>query len=105
MALDLAQHPQWLERLSFVNHEMQALENADALLVVTEWKHFHNPDFEAMRMLMRSPLVLDGRNLYNPDTLQDAGIAYRGMGRRNQLSAGLYPQNPVTTDSTLLAQT
>ena len=50
-------------------------------------------------MLMRTPLVLDGRNLYNPDTLQDAGIAYRGIGRRNQLTVGVYPQTTETSSA------
>ena len=99
IGLDLAEHPEWIDRLQFVEHEMQAIENTDALLIVTEWKHFHNPDFEAMRMLMRTPLVLDGRNLYNPDTLQDAGIAYRGIGRRNQLTVGVYPQTTETSSA------
>jgi UDPglucose 6-dehydrogenase len=90
IARDLSEHPQWLDRLTYADHEMQALENADALLIVTEWKHFHNPDFEALRLLMRTPLILDGRNLYNPETLQENGIAYRGIGRRNHLTIGAY---------------
>ena len=44
----------------------EALEGADALAIVTEWKHFVNPDFDEMRRLMRQPVIFDGRNLYRP---------------------------------------
>jgi UDPglucose 6-dehydrogenase len=57
----------------------------DALIILTEWKNFHNPDFQAMKLAMRTPYILDGRNLYNPDALADLGIAYQGIGRRNDL--------------------
>jgi UDPglucose 6-dehydrogenase len=63
----------------------EAATNADALLVVTEWKTFHHPDFEMLKECMNQPLILDGRNLYDPKMLQDLGIAYQGIGRRNQL--------------------
>jgi len=53
---------------------------------LTEWKNFHNPDFQAMKLKMRTPYILDGRNLYNPDALADLGIAYQGVGRRNDLA-------------------
>jgi UDPglucose 6-dehydrogenase len=89
LAQDLADEPALLERLQFVPQEMQALQGADALLVVTEWKNFHNPDFETLRETMRTPLILDGRNLYNPEALQEAGIAYQGIGRRNSLALHL----------------
>ncbi|MEN9437504.1 MAG: UDP-glucose 6-dehydrogenase TuaD [Pseudomonadota bacterium] len=71
--------------ISFADTPMNALDGADALLVVTEWKSFHNPDFEDMKHRMRVPLVLDGRNLYHPAHLQQLGIAYHGIGRRNAL--------------------
>ena len=76
-----------LERFEIVGTDMQALEGADALMVLTEWKNFHNPDFEAMKAAMRKPLILDGRNLYNPEALSQLGIAYQGVGRRNDLAS------------------
>ena len=85
LAQDMADEPERLQHLHFVTHEMQALDNADALLVVTEWKNFHNPDFDAMKEAMRIPLVVDGRNLYDPHSLMEMGIAYQGIGRRNAL--------------------
>ena len=83
--LDMADTPHWLDRLELTDNDLHACENADALLVVTEWKNFHNPDFIALRNTMRTPLILDGRNLYNPETLLELGIAYQGVGRRNAL--------------------
>ncbi|MEY4340830.1 MAG: UDP-glucose 6-dehydrogenase TuaD [Pseudomonadota bacterium] len=74
-----------LKNLTLVAHDMDALKDVDALLILTEWKNFHNPDFQAMKLSMRTPYILDGRNLYNPDALADLGIAYQGIGRRNEL--------------------
>jgi UDPglucose 6-dehydrogenase len=74
-----------LKNLTLVAHDMDALKDVDALLILTEWKNFHNPDFQAMKLSMRMPYILDGRNLYNPDALADLGIAYQGIGRRNEL--------------------
>jgi UDPglucose 6-dehydrogenase len=82
---DFAGDEQALERFELVGNEMQALEGADALMVLTEWKNFHNPDFVAMKALMRKPFILDGRNLYNPEALSELGMAYQGVGRRNDL--------------------
>jgi UDPglucose 6-dehydrogenase len=75
-----------LNKFTLVNHDMDALDGVDALMVLTEWKNFHNPDFQAMKLKMRTPYILDGRNLYNPDALADLGIAYQGVGRRNDLA-------------------
>jgi UDPglucose 6-dehydrogenase len=75
---------------------MDALQDADALMILTEWKNFHNPDFQAMKLRMRTPYILDGRNLYNPDALADLGIAYQGVGRRNELVKLMVA--PVTSD-------
>jgi UDPglucose 6-dehydrogenase len=83
---DLHDREEWLTRLEMVKHDMDALEGADALLILTEWKNFHNPDFEAMKASMRHANIFDGRNLYNPEALQELGIAYQGVGRRNALA-------------------
>jgi UDPglucose 6-dehydrogenase len=86
LAEDLADIPQGLERLHFMPDALSALKDADALLVMTEWKQFHNPDFEQIRSLLKFPLIFDGRNLYDPQILQSLGIAYQGVGRRNELA-------------------
>ncbi len=67
--------------LDFVDQPMDALEGADALIVVTEWKAYRTPDFERMRRLLRQPLVFDGRNLYEPALMQDMGLEHIGIGR------------------------
>ena len=54
------------ERLAYCDRPYGALEQADALAVVTEWNEFRNPDFEVMRRLMRQPIIFDGRNVYRP---------------------------------------
>jgi len=85
LTLDCADQKHGLKNFKLVDHDMDALHDVDALMVLTEWKNFHNPDFQAMKLSMRTPYILDGRNLYNPDALADLGIAYQGVGRRNEL--------------------
>ncbi|MFI5398203.1 MAG: UDP-glucose dehydrogenase family protein [Candidatus Binatia bacterium] len=62
-----------------VNYD--ALQDADALLVVTEWNEFRRPDFERMRLLMRRPVVFDGRNIYDPNQMRELGFVYYSVGR------------------------
>ena len=70
--------------------QYQALEGADALVVVTEWKTFRSPDFTRIREAMANPVVFDGRNIFNPLLVEEAGIAYYGVGRgRSVLGAPL----------------
>jgi UDPglucose 6-dehydrogenase len=85
LKLDCVDNEGLLSNFSLRSQEMDVLENADALMILTEWKNFHNPDFQAMKLRMRTPYILDGRNLYNPYALADLGIAYQGVGRRNEL--------------------
>ena len=59
-----------------------ALAGADALVIVTEWKEFRSPDFDAVREALRQPLIFDGRNLYEPDVVRDAGFEHFSIGRR-----------------------
>ena len=89
MQQDLGSDNAILENFSLAPTDMQALEGADALMVLTEWKNFHNPDFAAMKAVMNKPFILDGRNLYNPEALSELGIAYQGVGRRNDLAQWL----------------
>jgi len=58
-----------------------ALADADALVVVTEWKQFRSPDFARVRAALADDVIFDGRNLYHPDEVESAGIAYYGIGR------------------------
>jgi UDPglucose 6-dehydrogenase len=100
LRLDCANEAEILTRLTLAAHDMEALHDVDALLVLTEWKNFHNPDFQAMKRFMRSPYILDGRNLYNPEALADLGIAYQGIGRRNDLVN--LPADPILLEQTVL---
>ena len=62
-----------------------ALEGADALVVVTEWKQFRSPDFARLKAALADGVLFDGRNLYDPDEVEDAGLAYYGIGRGRSL--------------------
>ena len=67
--------------LSFAENQAQALEGADALVVVTEWKEFKSPDFDLIKASLKQPVVVDGRNLYDPQLMLALGIEYTGIGR------------------------
>ena len=69
------------EGLALVDHPMAAVQDASALLVVTEWREFRSPDFADLKARMKRPLVLDGRNLYDPGEMRALGIEYVGIGR------------------------
>jgi len=66
---------------SVVASAQAALEGADALLIVTEWREFRTPDFDHIKATLKQPLVLDGRNLYEPELMRSLGIDYVGIGR------------------------
>ena len=68
--------------LMLVDSPMDALEGADALLIVTEWKVFRSPNFDAMKSLLKAPLVFDGRNLYEPQAMREMGFDYYPIGRQ-----------------------
>jgi len=70
------------DRVTFCPRSYEALEDADALIVVTEWPEFYEPDFERMKTLMRRPAIFDGRNIYKPEHLRELGFHYEGIGRR-----------------------
>lgn len=59
----------------------ETLENADALVIVTEWQEFRSPDFNKIKSTLKDPVIVDGRNLYNPEQLKDLGFTYFGIGR------------------------
>ncbi|MPZ46674.1 MAG: nucleotide sugar dehydrogenase [Betaproteobacteria bacterium] len=75
---------EWFEsgQLELAEHQYDALEGADGLVLVTEWKPFRQPDLRAMRRIMRQHVVFDGRNQYDPDQMAEAGFEYFGIGRR-----------------------
>lgn len=64
-----------------------ALADADALVVVTEWKQFRSPDFQRLRQSLADAVIFDGRNLYHPDEVEAAGLAYYGIGRGRSIQS------------------
>jgi UDPglucose 6-dehydrogenase len=85
LQLDFADAPALLEQISFVagKDPMSALEGADALVIVTEWKAYRSPNLVKLKSMMKSPVIFDGRNLYEPAVMRQAGIAYQGIGRNS----------------------
>ena len=69
------------DRLIYCDRPYGALEEADGLAIVTEWQEFHRPDFALMRRLLRSPVIFDGRNIFEPKTVRALGFTYYGIGR------------------------
>jgi UDPglucose 6-dehydrogenase len=69
------------DNITFVESEYDALEGADAMLLVTEWHIFRLPDWQKMKGLMKQPLILDGRNQYEPQTMRELGFEYHSIGR------------------------
>ncbi|HZV23389.1 MAG TPA: UDP-glucose/GDP-mannose dehydrogenase family protein, partial [Luteimonas sp.] len=74
--------------LALCDSAAQALEGADALVVVTEWKQFRSPDFAMLRRTLGDAVIFDGRNLYVPGDVEAAGIAYYGIGRGRSIARG-----------------
>lgn len=68
-------------QMALVDHQYDALKDADAMVLVTEWKPFCQPDFNAMKRLMKNFVIIDGRNQYDPATLRAEGFIYSGIGR------------------------
>ncbi len=69
------------DKLVYAAQEMDALEGAHALAINTEWSEFRNPDFAEMHQRMASPVIFDGRNLYEPAQMKSAGFTYYSIGR------------------------
>jgi UDPglucose 6-dehydrogenase len=69
-------------RIQLLPNNYSCLEGADALLLVTEWQAFRNPNFERMKSLMSQPVIFDGRNIYDSENLREHGFTYYGVGKR-----------------------
>ena len=83
LALDLADAPVLLQNLQFADKQMQAVQGADALIIVTEWKAYRSPNWTALKAAMKTPVIFDGRNLYEPQAMREIGIDYVAIGRGN----------------------
>ena len=69
------------DEIQYVDNSYEALRNVDALLIATEWSAFRNPDFDKMQKLMKSPIIFDGRNLYDLETMNSKSFFYQSIGR------------------------
>ena len=70
------------DSITYAEDEYAALSGSDALLVVTEWNEFRNPDFELMKSKLNQPLIFDGRNIFEPDKMMELGFTYYSIGRK-----------------------
>jgi UDPglucose 6-dehydrogenase len=80
-AMDLNDEPEARARLHFTNTQDETLAGADALVIVTEWKEFKSPDFGHLKSVLKTPVIFDGRNLYEPEAMAELGIDYYAIGR------------------------
>ena len=69
------------EGVEFCDDPYAAIEGADALAIVTEWKAFRSPDFARIKSALAEPVIFDGRNLYDPAVVSAAGLEYHAIGR------------------------
>jgi UDPglucose 6-dehydrogenase len=105
--LDLADAPALLRNIRFVDQPMDAVHGADALVIVTEWKAYRSPDWAEMKAALRAPIVFDGRNLYEPQQLAQAGFELYGIGRGNtrHIEPGWYGNGALPTPQAAVTST
>lgn len=70
------------DTITYAENEADTLKNADALLVLTEWNEFRNPDFDEIKKTLKNPVIFDGRNIYSPDKMSELGFTYYSIGRK-----------------------
>lgn len=96
------------ERVHYARNQYDALEDAHAMILVTEWSEFRNPDFERIQATMKHPVVFDGRNVYALDKMQQMGFYYHSIGRQvvnaHLLQGIKIPQRGGAVASTTMAQ-
>jgi UDPglucose 6-dehydrogenase len=95
VAMDVCkqQHPDL--RIHYAASAMDAAEEADAIVVVTEWKEFAALDLRSLADRMRLPVLIDGRNIYNPDAAAAAGFDYTGIGRPHKAARKAAAADPI----------
>ncbi|MFC5498393.1 UDP-glucose dehydrogenase family protein [Caenimonas terrae] len=81
LAVDFAEAPALLDRIRFAGKPMEAVQDADALIIVTEWKAYRSPNWTALKTAMKAPVIFDGRNLYEPHAMRQNGVHYIAVGR------------------------
>jgi UDPglucose 6-dehydrogenase len=83
-AMEEAQHfyLKDIQQTKYFNSKYETLQNADAMILLTEWKEFRSPDFEELRIQLKQPIIFDGRNQYNDYQLQKRGFEYFQIGKK-----------------------
>ncbi len=89
-----------LDMVTFCENAYAVAEQVDALVVVTEWKEFRDMNMRHVRELMRRPVLIDGRNIFDPTQMDRYGFIYRGMGRGNAPAPSILPPTDSTSNST-----
>lgn len=84
-AMETSQNLYLKDKITYSKSSYDALENADAMLLLTEWNEFRRPDFDKMKSLMKNPVIFDGRNQYDPQRLKEKGFEYICIGRKKEL--------------------
>ena len=82
---DFSNSWQGVQTIEMVDSMYQAIEGVDALIILTEWKLFWNPDYVVMKHKMRQPIIFDGRNIFDPDIMKQQGFRYFGVGRGEEI--------------------
>jgi UDPglucose 6-dehydrogenase len=70
------------DSIGYAENNYDALKGCDALLVLTEWNEFRNPEFSVIKNSLKNPVIFDGRNIYDPKTVRELGFVYYGIGRK-----------------------
>ncbi|MFQ5542256.1 MAG: UDP binding domain-containing protein, partial [Candidatus Binatia bacterium] len=71
------------DRIQYASRNYEALQGADALLIITEWNEFRRPNFRRIKELLKSPVIFDGRNIYDPAEMKKLGFTYYSIGRKS----------------------
>jgi len=69
------------DQIEYSSNQYDILSSADALVIITDWSEYRNPDFDRIKQALKQPLIVDGRNLYKPNRMKEAGIRYIPLGR------------------------
>jgi len=79
---------QFGSKIEFSRNNYDALQDAHALVLITEWNEYRYPDFQRMKEMMKTPVIFDGRNIYNPEEMRKMGYVYFGIGRKGEKTTG-----------------
>src|SRR5258708_36547799 len=85
-----------LDAITFCKDSYEVAEQADALVIVTEWNEFKSLNMQQIRNVMRRPVLIDGRNIYEPAEMNRIGFIYRGMGRGTSPAPTILPAGDIT---------